>query len=361
MEAGDIFREMLARGLAIVLISAAIAGIGCGGKKPQDIPFTPIAPGTVPRSDGGYSPPIDNPGTGGVPGTGGTPQAPPPRSDAGAPDAATAAKDAPGAMEAAAVVDLGADKPAVPLPPRDPNNRWKPTVRMTWDWQLATPIDPTYDVQVYDIDLFENDASVIADLHQRGKKVICYVNMGAWEDWREDKDTFPKAAIGLPWPDFPHEYWLDVRRWDLLGPVLRARLDMAVAKGCDGVEPDNLDGWNLMAHQPTGFPLTAMDQLIYNRLIASEAHRRGLAVGLKNDVPQAPDLVDDFDFHVSEQCFEYNECANLAEFIKRGKPVFLAEYHLTLEQFCAKAKDMGFSAIRKRDAVLDRWRENCPN
>jgi hypothetical protein len=331
----------------------------------------PIAPGTVLRSDAGTGTGGSDRGTGGRSGnagTGGTPAAPPPKptetpdaSPPGAKDASPApARDA-AVIDAPVAMDLPPSKPAAtPIPPRDPNNRWKPTVRMTWDWQLITPIDPSYDVQVYDIDLFDNDASVIADLHQRGRRVICYVNLGAWEDWRPDKDAFPPAVIGLPWPEFPHERWLDIRRWDLLAGPVRARLDMAVAKGCDAVEPDNLDGWNLMAHAPTGFDLTAQDQLIYNRIIAGEAHRRGLAVGLKNDVLQAADLANDFDFHVSEQCFEFNECANLTEFIKLGKPVFLAEYRLTLDQFCAKAKEMGFSAIRKRDAVLDRWRENCP-
>ncbi len=55
------------------------------------------------------------------------------------------------------------------------------------------------------------------------------------------------------------------------------RLDLAVTKGCDGVEPDNMDGYA----NDSGFPLTAEDQLTFNRFIANEAHRRGLAVGLK--------------------------------------------------------------------------------
>lgn len=42
---------------------------------------------------------------------------------------------------------------------------------------------------------------------------------------------------------------------------MQARLDLAVQKGCDGVEPDNVDGYQ----NNSGFPLTAQDQLAYNR------------------------------------------------------------------------------------------------
>ena len=52
---------------------------------------------------------------------------------------------------------------------------------------------------------------------------------------------------------------------------MAARLDMCRDKGFDAVEPDNVDGYR----NHTGFPLTAADQLRYNRLIAKLAHDRG--------------------------------------------------------------------------------------
>jgi hypothetical protein len=244
--------------------------------------------------------------------------------------------------------------------PAGPRTLWKPTVGMTWDWQLSTPVDYTYNVQVYDIDLFETEPSIIEKLHQDGKKVVCYVNLGAWEDWRPDKDMYPKEVIGAVWPQFPHENWLDIRRWDLLAGPIRGRLDMAVMKGCDAVEPDNMDGYNGNAHNESGFPLTFEDQLKFNRQIVAEAHARKLAVGLKNDVLQAAALATDFDFHVSEQCFEYDECKYLMDFIRLGKPIFEAEYNWPLPMFCAQAKSLHISAIRKSPKGVDAWRENCP-
>jgi hypothetical protein len=256
-------------------------------------------------------------------------------------------------------VRADAAAPPMPLPPVVPGVWWRPAAGATWDWQLKTPIDPSFDVQVYDIDLFENEPAVMADLKARGRKVICYVNLGAFENWRPDADRFPRAIIGAPYHGFPDENWLDIRRLDLLAPIVRSRLDLARAKGCDAVEPDNMDGYDVSAHEPSGFPLTHIDQLVYNRFVASEAHRRGLAVGLKNDVHQVQDLVSEFDFHVSEQCYEHNECQLLLPFIAAGKPVFLAEYVLPLDGFCPMARAARISAIRKR-TDLDSWRELCP-
>lgn len=46
---------------------------------------------------------------------------------------------------------------------------------------------------------------------------------------------------------------------------MRRRLDKAVSRGCDGVEPDNVDGYT----NHNGLGLTAADQLAYNKWLAS--------------------------------------------------------------------------------------------
>ena len=91
--------------------------------------------------------------------------------------------------------------------------------------------------------------------------------------------------------------WDDSARWspDLpTVPVLTARLDQCQQKGCDAVGPDNIDGYN----NDTGFPLSAEDQLAFNRWLAGEAHARGLSIGLKNDPEQAAALADNLDVPV---------------------------------------------------------------
>ena len=58
-----------------------------------------------------------------------------------------------------------------------------PSLHVSWQWQLAEePVDLSLDVDMYDIDLFENDAAVVADLHSRGREVICYISVGSLEE-----------------------------------------------------------------------------------------------------------------------------------------------------------------------------------
>ena len=236
---------------------------------------------------------------------------------------------------------------------------WRPAVGDSWQWQLSDlPLDTSFDVAVYDVDLFETSATKVAALHAQGRRVICYLSAGSWEEYRPDAGQFPPVVIGKDYEGWPGEKWLDIRRIDLLGPLMRARLDLCKAKGFDAVEPDNIDGYT----NDTGFPLTAQDQLAYNRWLADEAHARGLSIGLKNDLEQTADLLASFDWALSEDCFDQGWCDAFSAFIQAGKAVFAAEYTdtgITLADFCPQAQALQFSAILKqRD--LDAYREGCP-
>jgi hypothetical protein len=191
----------------------------------------------------------------------------------------------------------------------------------TWQWQLTGTLNTTYDVKVYDIDLYDTSATTILALQNRGKKVLCYFSAGSSENWRADFASFAAADMGNALDGWAGERWLDTRSSNVRA-IMKQRLDLAKSKGCDGVEPDNVDGY---LNKP-GFALTAATQLDYNRFLASEAHARGLAIALKNNVDQVADLVGDFDLAVNEQCHQYNECGAYAAFVSAGKPVFNAEY-----------------------------------
>lgn len=243
--------------------------------------------------------------------------------------------------------------PAPPTASAPALARWQPRPGTPWQWQLSGTVDTSVDVPVYDIDGFENGADVVRRLHAAGRKVICYVNAGAWESFRPDQRAFPAAVRGKG-DGWDGEHWLDIRQVDVLRPLMAARFDMCRAKGFDAVEPDLLDGYA----NTTGFPLTGAQQLAYNRMIAGLAHDRGLAVGLKNDVDQVPALVGDFDFAVNEQCAQFEECEELTPFIAAGKPVFHVEYNLTTRQFCPLARKLGLSSMVKH-LDLDAWREPC--
>ncbi len=235
---------------------------------------------------------------------------------------------------------------------------WIPKPGLSWQWQLMDlPVDLSIEADVYDIDLFENDAAVINTLHERGRKVICYISVGSWEDWRPDKDQFPPEVLGNDYEGWPGERWLDIRQIDMLAPIMRARLDLCAAKGFDAVEPDNIEIFN----NNTGFPLTYQDQLSYALWLAQEAHARGLSIGLKNAADQIPDLIDVFDFMIVEDYFYYDLYGETLPFIAAGKAVFAAEYTdmaIEFDDICQKAKRTSISVILKnRD--LDAFRDAC--
>ena len=112
---------------------------------------------------------------------------------------------------------------------------------------------------------------------------------------------------------------------------------LAVTKGCDGAEADNMDGYD----NDSGFVMGAIDQLAFNRFVANGAHERGLTVALENDGAQVDDLVDYFDASLNEQCHELGECGDLAPFTAAGKPILNADYPGSLAQ--AEAREAGIS------------------
>jgi hypothetical protein len=226
--------------------------------------------------------------------------------------------------------------------------------KVSWQIQFTGEVDPALGVDVFDLDLFDTPLSTIEELHRRGVFVICYFSAGSYENWRPDASQFPSEVLGKNLEDWPGEKWLDTRRLDLLTPIMEARLDLAVQKGCDGVDPDNINGYV----NDTGFASSASDQLAYNIFLSKAAHARGLAIGLKNDIEQIPDLLPYFDWMLNEECFTYQECNLLLPFIQAGKPVLIIEYELPPAEFCPQANQMGFNALHKR-WDLNAYRVDC--
>jgi hypothetical protein len=227
-------------------------------------------------------------------------------------------------------------------------------VNSSWQIQYSGEIEPILDVDIYNLDLFDTDSSIIAQLHERGIFVMCYFSGGSFEDWRRDASQFPQAILGKDLKGWPGEKWLDIRQIEILKPIMTARLKIALQKNCDGVDPDNVNGYE----NDTGFPLTYEDQLSFNIFLANAAHERGLAIGLKNDLAQIPDLLRYFDWALNEECFSFNECQMLLPFIQAGKPVFVIEYETKAEDFCPQANKLNFNALQKH-WELDAFRIPC--
>lgn len=233
--------------------------------------------------------------------------------------------------------------------------RWRPAPGTSWQWQLVGTIDDSLEVDMYDVDLFDVPDAVLAGLRARGVKVVCYFSAGTHENWRADVQGLPASVIGEPLAEWPGERWLDIRAREVRTLVV-ARLERAKVRGCDGVEPDNVDGYA----NRSGFPLTARDQLDYNRFLAREAHARNLSVGLKNDVDQVAELEPHFDWALVEECMQYDECDRLAPFIAAGKAVFHVEYGdaALAAKVCPDANARKFDTLIKNKS-LDRFRIAC--
>ena len=244
---------------------------------------------------------------------------------------------------------------------------WKPALATSWHWMIDHALDinnprdmglvdpkgrklnlapPT----VYDIDWEMNSAKTVKALHAMNKKVICYVDVGAYETYRPDAKKFPKSVRGKPDHHWEGSYWLDIRRLNVLLPIMRARFQICKDKGFDAIEPDEVDGYA----NDSGFDLSYNDQLTYNRALADLAHSMGMSVGLKGDIEQAKDLWKHFDWTLNEQCYEFDECEALSKyFVANGKAVFHVEYddpfsghRVQTSEFCPQANAANFNSMK---------------
>jgi len=225
---------------------------------------------------------------------------------------------------------------------------WKPNATEEILWQLQTkkgPIITPYDLDMYNVDLFNTKEEIIRILREEhGAKVVCHFSAGIYEPWQPDWESY----FSFLQPNTPYEgsaapflgnagnngeRWLDVRRLDLLMHIMGDRLDLAKRKGCDAVQPNNIDAFN---HQ--GIPglsaLKKFDQMRYNTWLATEAHERNLSVGLSGDINQLLELEPHFDWAFSERCFQYQECDAYAVFSENNKAVFSLQFKEDEETFC---------------------------
>jgi len=238
---------------------------------------------------------------------------------------------------------------------------WQPQAGLSWQWDLSSERPSTsVEAQVYDVDLYVAQ-DILDELKRRGVKLICYISVGSWEEWRPDANLFPPEVIGKDYEGWAGEKWLDIRQIDQLAPIMQARLNLCAAKGFDAVEPDNME----VSSSDSGFPITPDDELRYALWLAEQAHQRRLAIGMKNAPHLVGDLLSTFQFILTEDCFAQGWCEQVKPFAESGKAVLAAEYidEWTTAQFqaqvCPQATQWRFSAIlKKRD--LDAWRITCP-
>lgn len=102
------------------------------------------------------------------------------------------------------------------VPPIIVGNWYRPDLQVTWQWQLSGSVNTAYDVEIYDIDLFDSSGELIDQLQATGKKVICYFSAGSYEEWRTDEDQFRKMNWAIPWMvGLASDGWISVLRMSM--------------------------------------------------------------------------------------------------------------------------------------------------
>ncbi|KAK5653202.1 hypothetical protein OQA88_9100 [Cercophora sp. LCS_1] len=232
-----------------------------------------------------------------------------------------------------------------PPPSFTPGVKWQIEIQNTIS--TKAPLKPT-DALVWDIDLYHavRNPSVIPYIRSTipGATIICYLNAGLAQTSDCDYPLWRGSpSLGKPYsPEFPDEYWIDIRN-DTAVAQIKSRITLASEIGCDGVDPDNIDGYG--DDDPTGFSLSAPDYIAFIRSLAAHAHTltttRGhtLLIGQKNGPDLTPSIAPFLDFAVLEDCKGLtggdNFCSIFAEhYINKGKPVFSIEYPSSLGAGC---------------------------
>ncbi len=179
-------------------------------------------------------------------------------------------------------------------------------------------------------DLADTPAGDFAQCSAAGASMLCYFS-SQYEDWRDDAGSF--GALEGPLDGWPGELWVDPADPANLA-VMVARLDVAVAKGCDGIDLDNIDR---AGHEA------------YISAIFQEARARGLLVSQKNAIDKIRLFWDLVDLYQNEECQAFDECA---AYDGLGRPVYNIEY--------APCQTLPYLYSHRKDVdAMDAWEEPC--
>lgn len=222
------------------------------------------------------------------------------------------------------------------------HNAWSPRADRRWQVQLTGALMDNLGANVYDLDPYATATQTVASLRAHGNQTMCHLDVGLADANLPDAPRLGGRLLGTPVTDpdsTVRGWWLDIRRWDRIAPVLTDRLELCWAKGFQAVDADFGDGY---AH-PTGFPLTESQQLTYDRRVAALAHQAGLAVGVRTTAAVALSLEPSVDFAVASDCFGTGHCASLLGYVAAGKAVFDVEAS-TAGNVCPLARTYGITA-----------------
>ncbi len=262
---------------------------------------------------------------------------------------------------------------------------WTPPLgSQPWQWELSHPLrlnnakdmgtgdklpdgQPAPAPAIYDIDGIINPAATVTALHALGKRVVCYVEVGAAGNYYTTADegvpvsyfsqlrsagVFGARVSGYP------EYYLDIQSPVTVSVIESMIKQQCAAKGFDAVETDIDEEYG----DHSGFPLTRSIEETYMTGLANYMHGLGLAWWIKNPDDTGDGYASDMyplaDAVLTEQCHQYSSCALLSAYVGH-KAVFNAEYRLKPSSFCASDDALGFNGAHF-NVGLTGTRKPCP-
>ena len=179
-------------------------------------------------------------------------------------------------------------------------------------------------------DMFDSSAVDFAKCKGMGARMLCYFS-SQYEDWRPDAGDF--GQLGSALDGWAGEKWVKPSDPANLA-VMIARLDMAVTRGCEGIDLDNVDH---DGHES------------YVMKIFDAARSKGLLVSQKNAVEKIGLFWDKVDMYQNEQCQQYDECS---AYEGLGRPVYNIEY--------SACKTVPYLYSNRKDVeAMDAWEGAC--
>ena len=267
---------------------------------------------------------------------------------------------------------------------------------MQWYWELS-PSRPGLaglpatsgaypspgSASIWDTDLFQDSntdggiptgpSPVVQAIHAAGHYSICYVEAGAYQRGFPDDRDFHRADYGgigdaaTQMQGYANEYWFNLtgfahyragHRHSLRGAAvniayaLDKRIGWCKLEGQDAIEPDDLDGYtNRSSGGSRPWHMTQADSAGFERWLAYDAHRHGLAIFQKNDGADTAADEPLYQGMIIEECNYYHDpCSgpggDATAYLQAGKPVLNAEYTSdgeTTAKFCGADEQAGIA------------------
>ena len=213
-----------------------------------------------------------------------------------------------------------------------PVDWYKPPVGASYYHQESGAIDMNQKVAIYSIPLYSGSA--ISHLKGSNIKVLCQYSVGLWKDGQPALD---KQYLGKQQAD--NRYVMDIRQ-DAVKQYVSQFLTSAQQFSCDGFEPLDMNVFSM----DNGLNLTIQDQETFSTWLATEAHSKGLTIGLYNALLQLS-LINNFDYATAINCYAQNQCDNYRSVITSNKPVFDMETSLSTDKFCSSANSQNYYAF----------------